>query len=59
MMVALARYAIDGWPIEKGLGEAKTYRGGDDLARFRIEWLNKWAATRKPCSERRPAQPLR
>ena len=53
MMVALARYAIDGWPMEKALEEAKTYRGGEDLARFRVEWLKKWAATHKPGSERR------
>jgi hypothetical protein len=55
MMVALARYAIDGWPMEKALAEAKTYRGGEDLARFRIEWLQKCAAAHKPGSERRVA----
>lgn len=54
MMVALARYAIDGWPMEKALAEAKTYRGGEDLAQFRVEWLKKWAAEHKPGSERRP-----
>jgi len=52
MMVALARYAIDGWPMEKALAEAKTYRGGKDLARFRVEWLQKWATAHKPGSER-------
>lgn len=52
MMVALARYAIDGWPMEKALAEAKTYRGGNNLARFRVEWLQKWAAEHKPGSER-------
>ena len=54
MMVALARYAIDGWPMEKALEEAKTYRGSD-LARFRVEWLTKWAAEHKPGSEKRPS----
>lgn len=56
MMVALARYAIDGWPMDKALEEAKTYRGGEPLARFRIEWLQKWAATHQPGSERRPGE---
>ena len=51
--MALARYAIDGWPMEKALAEAKTYRGGKDLAQFRVEWLQKWAAAHKPSSERR------
>ena len=58
MMVALARYAIDGWPMDKALAEAKTYRGGDDLARFRIAWLQKWAAEHKPGSERRAGSGL-
>lgn len=56
MMVALARYAIDGWPMEKALDEAKTFRGGEPLAHFRIEWLKQWAATHKPGSERRPGE---
>ena len=53
MMVALARYAIDGWPMEKALGEAKAYRDGDDLPQYRVAWLQKWAAAHKAGSERR------
>lgn len=54
MMIALARYAIDGWTLDQALAEAKLYRG-DDLARFRIEWLKKWTATHPPGSERKPS----
>ena len=28
MMIPLARYAIDGWPIDEALAEARRYRGG-------------------------------
>jgi uncharacterized membrane protein len=55
MMIALARYAVDGWTLDRVLAEAKRYRGGNDLARFRVECLEKWAATHPPGSERRPA----
>jgi len=48
MMTALARYAVDGWPLEKALAEARTYRGGKDLEAARVEWLRGWAATHPP-----------
>ena len=52
MMAALARYAIDGWPLDKALAEAKQYRGGQDLAEKRVAWLESWAAKHKPGSYR-------
>ena len=55
MMIALARYAVDGWTLDAALAGAKRYHRGNDLARFRMEWLEKWTATHPPGSERRPA----
>ena len=52
MMAALVRYAIDGWSLEKALGEARLYRRGEDLAEWRIDWLRTWAATHQPGSHR-------
>lgn len=52
MMAALVRYAIDGWPIDQALAEARSYRGGKDLGSERIEWLKSWAARHKPGSYR-------
>ncbi len=51
MMAALARYAIDGWPLDRALAEAKLYRGSD-LAPKRVAWLRDWAANHKPGSHR-------
>ena len=56
MMAALVRYAVDGWSLDRALAEARPYRKGKDLADFRIEWLEKWAAAHEPGSERRPAE---
>jgi protein tyrosine/serine phosphatase len=52
MMAALARYSIDGWPMEKALAEARAYRGGEDLAAIRVAWLKDWAAKHQPGSYR-------
>lgn len=60
MMVALARYAVDGWPLSDALAEARRYRGGKDLESNRIEWLHAWAAKHPPGSARtRPAEPAK
>jgi hypothetical protein len=56
MMAALVRYAVDGWSLDRALAEARPYRKGKDLAEFRVEWLEKWAALHAPGSERRPAE---
>lgn len=53
MMAALARYAIDGWPIDKALDEASLYRKGESLADERISWLRDWASKHPPSSHRR------
>ena len=52
MMTALARYAVDGWPLERALAEARTYRGGKDLEDVRVEWLRTWVASHPPGSAR-------
>jgi protein tyrosine phosphatase (PTP) superfamily phosphohydrolase (DUF442 family) len=44
MMAALTRYAIDGWPLDRALEEAKRYRQGRDLSKERADWLREWAA---------------
>ena len=48
MMAALARYAIDGWPMDKALAESRLYRDGHDLPEKRVAWLESWAANHKP-----------
>jgi hypothetical protein len=52
IMAALARYSIDGWPVQKALEEARVYRGGKDLSAKRVAWLNNWAAKHEPGSYR-------
>jgi protein tyrosine/serine phosphatase len=52
LMAALARYAIDGWPLERALAEARTYREGEDLAPLYVAWLDRWAAGHAPGSHR-------
>ena len=52
IMAALARYSIDGWPMQRALEEARLYRGGEDLSANRVAWLNNWAAKHKPGSYR-------
>ena len=48
MMAALARYAVDGWPLDKALAEARSYRDGKDLGERRVAWLKDWAAKHPP-----------
>src|SRR5205823_11523407 len=50
VMAALVRYAIDGWPLERALAEARSYRGGEDLAPRYVAWLSHWAAAHPPGS---------
>ena len=52
VMAALVRYAIDGWPLERALAEARTYRRGEDLGPPYIAWLRRWAAHHEPASHR-------
>jgi hypothetical protein len=44
LMAALTRYAIDGWPLDRALEEAKHYRQDRDLSKERVDWLRGWAA---------------
>jgi protein tyrosine/serine phosphatase len=52
LMAALTRYAIDGWPLDQALAEARSYRDGRDLSKNRLDWLKKWAAKHPPGSAR-------
>ena len=52
VMAALVRYAIDGWPLERALAEARTYRRGEDLGPPYMAWLRRWAAHHEPASHR-------
>ncbi len=52
VMVALVRSAIDGWPVEKALEEAKLYRHGKDLSPKYVKWLKRWARSHPPGSYR-------
>ena len=52
VMAALVRYAIDGWPLERALAEARSYREGEDLTRHHVAWLRRWAADHAPGSHR-------
>jgi hypothetical protein len=52
IMVALMRYAIDGWPLERALEEATLYRRGKALDAQAVELLQGWANRRPPGSHR-------
>jgi hypothetical protein len=51
-LVALLRYAIDGWTLEDALSEAERLNGGAPLSPEQINWLLGWAATHGSGSER-------
>ena len=51
-LVALVRYAIDGWTMDDAIKEAKLYRGGVDLVPSQVEWLKRWAAQHPPACHR-------
>ncbi len=58
VMAALARYAIEGWPMDRALDEAKRYRP----LNFKIfgeqrRWLNRWK-DRFPAGSYHPSRPL-
>lgn len=46
VMVALYRYAIDGWPVEAAVAESRLFLGGVSGAQAR--WLRAWATTHAP-----------
>jgi hypothetical protein len=51
-MVALLRYAIDGWAIERALAEGQRVNGGAALSRRQVAWLLRWAGSHRPGSHR-------
>jgi protein tyrosine/serine phosphatase len=53
MMAAMATYAIDEWPLDKALAEAKLYRDGHALPGEKVAWLESWATKHRPGSYRR------
>jgi hypothetical protein len=54
VLVALARYAIDGWSIEAALAEGRSVNGGLELSlsTSQVEWLLRWAANHSSRSHR-------
>jgi hypothetical protein len=54
VLVALARYAIDGWSIDAALAEGRRINGGTGLALStpQVAWLLAWAAAHPPGSYR-------
>ena len=53
MMAALARYAIEGWPLDQAVSESSLYRKGKPLADERVSWLRDWSKKHSPGSHRR------
>jgi protein tyrosine/serine phosphatase len=47
-MIALYRYAIQGWPMDQAIAESRLYTGGVDSTQS--AWLWSWAATHAPGS---------
>jgi len=48
VLVALARYQIDGWSLDQALAEADSYTAKSALSRTQREWLAQWARTHAP-----------
>jgi protein tyrosine/serine phosphatase len=56
-LVALTRYAIDGWPMERALAEANNYTNKGALSDTQRAWLARWAQAHAPGDQRAAAQP--
>jgi hypothetical protein len=57
LMVALLRYAVDGWSSEQALAEGRRLNGGAALAPPHATWLRGWAARHQPGSHRLRPRP--
>jgi hypothetical protein len=57
VLVALARYAIDGWTIDQALAEANTYTNKLALSDTQRAWLAQWAQAHAPGDQRATSQP--
>jgi len=47
-MVALYRYSVQGWSVEKAIRESKKFGGGP--SKKQLAWLKQWASTHAPGS---------
>ena len=57
-LVALARYAIDGWSMDQALAEANRYTDGLALSEAQRAWLAQWARVHTRGDQRVTAQPI-
>jgi protein-tyrosine phosphatase len=57
VLVALARYAIDGWTIEQALAEANNYTSKLALSDTQRTWLAQWSRRHAPGDQRATLQP--
>jgi hypothetical protein len=51
-VVALIRYAVDGWTIDQALAEGQRINGGAPLSAQQVAWLQGWASSHPPGSHR-------
>lgn len=56
-LVALTRYAIDGWSMDQALAEANGYTNKLALSDAQRTWLAQWARMHAPGDQRSTAQP--
>lgn len=56
VLVALARYEIDGWSLEQALAEADKYTVKSALSKAQRAWLAQWASTHAPGNQAAAAQ---
>lgn len=57
VMIALYRYMVQGWPIDKAISESRLFRGGVNMVQ-KI-WLERWAHAHKPGSYASPHEHTR
>jgi len=48
VMIALYRYMVQGWPMDRAIGESRLYNGGVNV--IQKTWLRDWAKAHKPGS---------
>jgi protein tyrosine phosphatase (PTP) superfamily phosphohydrolase (DUF442 family) len=56
-LIALTRYAIDGWPMDRALAEANNYTNKLALSDAQRAWLEQWTRTHAPGDQRATTQP--
>jgi protein tyrosine/serine phosphatase len=50
-MVALYRYAVQGWPMDDAIAESRAFKGG--VSELQEKWLRTWAEKHPPAHFRR------